>query len=255
MPAGSAHGGQWTEGGSTRTQPVTKPEPAPVELVRYEQQRPGREYSYQAESEKPTPLPKLATVAGPKGEPVDRINIFIGGLDDEKHGNVKDSPILDEIYGNNYYAPYKDEDDGGNAISHFIETLPKEKTINLIGHSYGGDTAAKVAKKYPGRINLLVTIDPTSWSSPDLAKVRKSVKKWINVNARLSDGTGGNFLAGIGGSWDKAPEDYAHIFINAPFNHKQFAKMIRNAVSKESLSAKDILNQDAIPTIKCKYVR
>lgn len=248
VPAGNPDGGQWTDGGFSRSTPAaTEPEPQVIPERYKPPASSGRTY-HEEPTPKPAPLPKRATVPGPRGEQVDRVNIFIGGLGDETIGHaVEHSPSLEEVYGDNYYISFADEDYGNDAISDFIETLPKTRKINLIGHSYGGDTAAKVAQKYPGRIDMLVTIDPVSEKRPDFVEVRNNVRKWVNVNAGLSGSTIENFWAGIGKSWDTLPKDYTHIFINAPFNHEQFTKMMRDAISDENgLSAQEMLNQDAI---------
>ncbi len=88
---------------------------------------------------------------------------------------------------------------------------------NLIGHSYGGDTAAYVALDNPGRINLLITVDPVSVFQPDFEKVGKSVRKWININATGErDDTGqrvrtrGDVAAGVGNAWNNGPKDYSY---------------------------------------------
>ena len=46
----------------------------------------------------------------------------------------------------------------------------KKDSQNLIGHSWGGQTAAQAAVDNPGRVNILVTIDPVGYDHPDFAK-------------------------------------------------------------------------------------
>lgn len=51
--------------------------------------------------------------------------------------------------------------------------------INVVGHSWGGETAAKAAKKTAKKVDLLVTVDPVSgfdWPHPG-----GIAQRWINV--------------------------------------------------------------------------
>jgi pimeloyl-ACP methyl ester carboxylesterase len=97
--------------------------------------------------------------------------------------------------------------------------MPKNRQINLIGHSYGGDTAADIAGIIPNKIHTLITIDPVGRSDPDFKQVRKNTKIWINVNAVSSAISGGDIAALAGGMWNDSPEGYADIHIRAPYTH------------------------------------
>lgn len=115
-------------------------------------------------------------------------------------------------------------------------SMPPNVQVNVIGHSLGGATVAKVALENPSRISALVTIDPVSRfsiGSSDYSTIRSSAGAWINVNATGKPGTSligeitsGNFAAGFGGAWDKSPKPYADIHIEAPYNHGDFSGMI-----------------------------
>lgn len=165
-----------------------------------------------------------------------QVNIFIGGADDSGHiignGPVSKSSSLKRSIGANYYYAHDEEDE----VSAKVANLPEDIQINLIGHSWGGDTAAKIAMRHDGerRINTLVTIDPvtTLGERPDFNKVSRGVSIWVNVNAVRRAGSTflepSNFVSGLG-EWGNAPKGYAHIFISAPFNHADFNHMMNVA--------------------------
>jgi hypothetical protein len=104
--------------------------------------------------------------------------------------------------------------------------------LRLAGHSYGADTAAKLAAHLAGQgqaLDLLVTADPVSRRSrPDLAQVRRGARRWININA-----TGGgpfepsNIVARIGGAWRHAPHRFAHESLDHAVPHADFAGLLR----------------------------
>ena len=103
--------------------------------------------------------------------------------------------------------------------------------VAVVGHSWGGDTAA-AAVASGAKVGAIITIDPVSlsWFRPDMENVRKNSKTWINVNAnpnetmRAMDGKllgiiGSNDIAGVGDSWDDAPNGHADHHYNANINH------------------------------------
>ena len=114
----------------------------------------------------------------------------------------------------------------------------------MIGHSYGGSTAANIALERPGRIHTLITIDPVSRTTrPNMQHVRKGVQRWIHVNAvGGSWHTPSNITAGVGGSWDELPKGLADIFIEAPYNHADFDALIRFSSIRQP-SPQNLLNQ------------
>jgi pimeloyl-ACP methyl ester carboxylesterase len=97
--------------------------------------------------------------------------------------------------------------------------------VAVIGHSWGGDTAATVVA-HGVNVGALVTIDPVSNFPPDLGDVKANARNWININAnpdrakRAAEGSGpGNWIAGLGGAWNDDPKDYADHHYNANINH------------------------------------
>jgi pimeloyl-ACP methyl ester carboxylesterase len=192
-----------------------------------------------------TNLPKVV-VPGPDGQPVDKTNIFVGGFaDDSRNKLVENSASMNSgIYGNNYYATHSDIDD----IDALIAQIPEDQTINLIGHSWSGQTAAQAAVDNPGKIDTLVTIDPVGYGHPNFSTISNSVNQWINVDATgnpnsstLDDISNGNLVAGLGGAWNDGPTDNATMQITAPVNHSQFDTMM-NTRGSNGKSPLQILN-------------
>lgn len=155
-------------------------------------------------------------------DPSGLVDIYIGGFFDGTSGVVKDfrEALLNK---NTKYFSFDDS----AAVQTFINSQPAGEPINLIGHSYGGDTAAKIAANSPRKIDMLVTIDPVSRHPPDLDAVRNNTVTWIDVNASTSSPwTFPNMVAGVGGAWNETPKAYADVFINASANHEQFSTMM-----------------------------
>ena len=94
--------------------------------------------------------------------------------------------------------------------------------INLIGHSWGGDTAVDVAAALNAdgiNVDSLATIDPVSWPWSRSA-VGENVNQWINVSSAPSSSNGfaGDAWARIGGKWNSG--------YPAPFHHNEFGAMM-----------------------------
>ena len=229
IPAGSSEGGQWVSG--DRSIPT---------------------YTYTPRIQSDFTLPHLPfpgnkgtqfirTIPDASGKRVNRINIFIGGLQDQSsHRNVLGSRILNRTtYGDNYYATHDQEDN----IVAFIRSLPRNIEVNVIGHSYGGDTATKVSIALPKRMRALITIDPVSIrTKPTMQKVKKSARHWINVNAAGNSFTWGDLAALGGGKWRHDPKNHADIFFEAPYNHQEFTRMMEY-LDENNNSPQNILNQ------------
>jgi RHS repeat-associated protein len=166
------------------------------------------------------------------------INIYIGGFGDSWFFHQVEKYPMGP---NSYYFRW-DQTDAINDLIH--KQLPCEP-INLIGHSYGADTAASIAVD-SGMVNLLVTIDPVSWFGPNYDDIKSSVKTWVDVNATGSDpGLGnlvnGNFAAGIGGAWNAGPSATAGIiYYTSPYTHSNFGAMMDDAPDGK-LSPRQIL--------------
>jgi pimeloyl-ACP methyl ester carboxylesterase len=173
-------------------------------------------------------------------------DVYVGGFGDEIQGG----PVLryakehdDEPGHNAVYFPW---DTSVAALAKYLDSLPPGSHINLIGHSYGGDTAANVALLTRRRIDVLITIDPVSRRErPSYADVRSHVGQWIDVNAAtVNKDEIDNWIAGWGGAWDTGPQDFASSFVNATANHKQFSRMMRTP-GPSGLTPEQVVRHDS----------
>ena len=120
----------------------------------------------------------------------------------------------------------------GRELLAFARRQPPDTRLRVAGHSYGADAAAQLAARLgaEGRpLDLLLTADPVSQRSrPDLARVRRGARHWINLHA-----TGGgpfepsNVVARIGGAWRRAPQPFADACLDHPVPHANFAGLLR----------------------------
>ncbi|MFC7475360.1 thioesterase domain-containing protein [Dankookia sp. GCM10030260] len=119
------------------------------------------------------------------------------------------------------------------AVLGLIGTQPPGRPIRLIGHSWGGNCAARVAAALgqQGRpVDLLVTIDPvTRGIGPAfLAQVKAGARRWINVRAGGAAGFDySDLVAAIGGPYGDAPRDHADQHLVVPHPHAAFAAMMQ----------------------------
>ena len=84
-------------------------------------------------------------------------------------------------------------------IDSTLQANPDEP-INLIGHSYGGDTAYLIARDTTHNMNNLVTLDPVSHFTYDISKPER-VSNWDNVYSNPHNYDPSDFVADIGGQW------------------------------------------------------
>jgi hypothetical protein len=95
-------------------------------------------------------------------------DIYVGGLGDESIGHAVLNFAQEQSERREHsvaYFPFDanaSPDTAGTALARYIDTLPADAQVNLIGHSYGGDTAAKAVALTTHPVNLLITIDPVS---------------------------------------------------------------------------------------------
>jgi pimeloyl-ACP methyl ester carboxylesterase len=158
--------------------------------------------------------------------------IFVGGAGDGTFRNVQ--RFFDDFkrsypgHETHYFSH-----DQGLAIRNFVDSLPQSTRISLVGHSWGGDTAAQTAAALgaAGRqVDTLVTIDPVGrgTSAGFFNRVRAGTGHWVNVNA---SGTGSlalpNIIAGLGGEYGRGPSAHAHVFLEMPKGHEDFGGMMR----------------------------
>ncbi|MDO9710249.1 thioesterase domain-containing protein [Paracraurococcus lichenis] len=126
---------------------------------------------------------------------------------------------------------YRHHDQEG-AILALIAAQPPGTPIRLVGHSWGGHAAARIAARLgeQGRpVDLLITVDPVARAvdARFLARVRAGARLWINARA-----LGGarfhpsDLVAAIGGSYGPAPGRHAHLHLDLPHPHAAFDAMM-----------------------------
>lgn len=168
--------------------------------------------------------------AGPIGrmDPLGLALIFVGGLFDETKGKQVKS-FQEAFYGDaNYYTW-----DQGDALLRFVNSLPVNEAITLVGHSYGGDTAAFVAARACRKVENLITIDPVSRVGvgsvfgPSYSDVAANTDRWTNINAVGGSASEmSNVVAGIGGYWGTGPRGYADYYAESNTTHANFWAMM-----------------------------
>lgn len=116
------------------------------------------------------------------------------------------------------------DDDGKKKLKEWTKKHPDSM---IIGHSYGGSTAAEALQESPDSVTTteLVTVDPVSRHKPNFSAVRKHVTgHWTDIEVVGGSGTFqgafNNAVAGVGGAWDEDNNlaAYADI-IRVPFDH------------------------------------
>lgn len=119
------------------------------------------------------------------------------------------------------------------AVLSLIEAQPPGRPIRLIGHSWGGHAAARVAAalgRQGRQVALLVTIDPvTRGIGPGfLAAVKAGAHRWINARAGGGEGFDySDLVAAIGGAYGEAPRGHADLHLVLPHPHAAFAAMLQ----------------------------
>ena len=178
------------------------------------------------------------------GKILDQANVFIGGFfDSSDHGNMENSQTLNKnAIGDNYYGSHDVND--RSKISEFEARIPDDKQLNGIGHSWGGDSIADYAIANPGKVKILITLDPVSKFKPNYKKLKESVDFWINVDAvgdPVRGETDGDKIAEVGGDWGDGPEGFADIHIRVPKSHEDVDGMM-NSKTPDGRTPQEILN-------------
>lgn len=156
------------------------------------------------------------------------IDIYVGGLNDDDNNWV--SSYQKEYGGkNSVYYEWSDSDDILAKMKEVCCENPDEP-INLIGHSWGGDTVAQIAANWDGNcpIGILVTADPVSLWKPDFNKVSENTSYWININANPSNPNASDtWVAKPGGKWGEKPKPYADHYYEVDANHENFHDLMK----------------------------
>lgn len=130
---------------------------------------------------------------------------FVGGADDidmqpmyEKYkAFIWDNPRIPAAYF---------EWDQGAALGNWIDA--NNNDVVVIGHSWGGNTAAAVVAA-GHNVAMLITIDPVSYVHPDFQAVKANSSVWYDFSA-TGDGyfSGSNVIAALGHQWGNSPSNY-----------------------------------------------
>lgn len=157
-------------------------------------------------------------------EPPKIVNLFVGGLGDSRYLAVKS--YYDEKKSVLLNPQYFTQDQRGKIIN-YIKSLPEGSKINLIGHSWGGDTAAEAAVHSGRKINLLITIDPVSYFPPSFVDLKDQTNTWVDVNATAKGYHASDLASFFGNGWGDSPSKYADLYISAPMHHAYFGEMMQ----------------------------
>ena len=164
--------------------------------------------------------------------------IFVGGAGDQNSAIVYREYERFKFARPDVPSKYFSHDEN-RAISNYIKTLPDGAPVTLIGHSWGGDTAAQVALSLPKRITRFITVDPVGALTPWLHSydaIAKSVGKWTNVSAQPGEEqTFGDFIARRGGRWGTGPSGAEHNFVTLNGHHDDFSRMLNQLNSYQTL--------------------
>ncbi len=178
-------------------------------------------------------------------DPSGLAEVWIGGVGDGSTNIVSD-----------YYNRYNRNNPGitrryfewnnTKKILKYLKNLRKDNAcepINLIGHSYGGSDATRVAEKLRKAgidVNLLITVDPVSrsWSKPDDLS---NVSTWININANPANENASDTTAWWGGKWGDWTNGRSSTYYDATYNHEQFGSMMN--FKHNNKNAISVLNQ------------
>lgn len=100
----------------------------------------------------------------------------------------------------------------------------QDYNLTVVGHSYGGDTAAEIVAK-GHYVDKLKTVDPVGWTRPNFENVRKYSGLWVNYNSVGTGITWNNFIATIGRAYNAVPEKHADMYFNEKYDHVDICYM------------------------------
>jgi len=90
--------------------------------------------------------------------------------------------------------------------------------LTVIGHSYGGDTAATVVAR-GNYVDTLVTVDPVGRFKPNFGKVASNSGVWVNIDSVSTIKNGPNIISYLGGRFDSRPQGFADVFLESQLDH------------------------------------
>ena len=155
-------------------------------------------------------------------DPLGLKTYYIGGAGENTFGGPMQSTTCSQcgaqITGGTPYS-WTDYDDILADIEATKQADPNEP-INLVGHSYGGDTAYLVARDSSYTVDNLITIDPVSHFTFDVSKPG-NVGNWDNVYSNPNNYGVDDFIADVGGQWGPVNDPNVNN-ISSPASHGDF---------------------------------
>ncbi|NUE96534.1 hypothetical protein GYW75_09115 [Gilliamella sp. ESL0232] len=149
--------------------------------------------------------------------------VFVGGAADSLF-----KPLLNHVFGkyeklygrgeNRLQDVCYSEHGGGKVVALIKKWFDAKQKIVLVGHSWGGHRVICLAEENPDIIiELLVTLDPVSWSKSGKQAKPKNVKRWLNVYVDYKTASwwrSDNLIARIGGPWEECQNADENMIIN-----------------------------------------
>lgn len=179
-------------------------------------------------------------------DPTGLTTYYIGGGWDNLFG--RSGPVKG-YFDNNGGGLYYGHTEGRKIINNVRanQTAFNSVNTNLVGHSFGGDTALELIGKGLN-VNTLVTIDPVgSVTNFEMTNAAENSNLWINVHATPTDRDFSDFIADRGGNYKLKPAGFADIHETININHKYFGTMLNTPLSGAGgLSAQQLVNTPSL---------
>lgn len=158
-------------------------------------------------------------IAGVK--PTDTVVIGMSGATGGPGGPV--DKTLNKLYGAGNVAMFNWR--SRDKLVKFLKNLPKETRVIAHGHSYGGSSITNAVAESGKPIDTLITYDPVSWTERH-DKRPANVRRWLNVlpidtRADIAN----NWIAHIGGRWDKQRGADRNLYIGKGLGHASVAEL------------------------------
>jgi len=155
------------------------------------------------------PLENFVSVNGAKEG---NVTAYVGGAGDRITGIVKNIFARDAGPNDRYFS-FNQRIKLGKWID-----ANQNKNITVIGHSWGGDSAAHVVAS-GHKVDRLITVDPVGRIKPNLDNVAKNSGNWINYNSVAKFRGGGNWIAIGGQRYGITPSQFTPHHTNSPLSH------------------------------------
>ncbi|MAA80929.1 MULTISPECIES: alpha/beta fold hydrolase [unclassified Hyphomonas] len=175
--------------------------------------------------------------------------IYIGGAGDTRtrlvaaYAEARQRDFAHEAHHDAHYFPHY-------ALRRILNLARQHadagRTLILVGHSWGGDTALRVLKALqPRRVDLLVCVDPVPKSRLNPPPTPRNARRIIHVDARPSHPNRSDQVKEMGqwfGGTLRRRLSSADTRIVADLNHFAFAQMML-APGEDGLSAAHHINE------------